>query len=99
MAGIQAIAEDPIAVAGTQGVIIPVGGVIPVGTAGGGIGIILTVIGGVLGIIILVGGGLIRMPIHISIPTLIRMGIPITILISIPILILIHPKCLHRKRP
>jgi hypothetical protein len=63
MAGTQA---DTMAVVGTRAVITtaPVRGIIPVGTAGGGIGIIPAVIGGVL---IRIGGGLIHTPIHIPI--------------------------------
>ncbi len=94
--------EDTMAVVGTQAVItpVPVRVIIPVGTAGGGIGIIPVVIGGALGtMLILVGGGLIRTPIHISITILIRMAIhiPITILIPIPIPILMI--CLRRRPP
>jgi len=83
---------DTMAMEGTQGIItlVPVRGIIPVGTAGGGIDIIPAVIGGVLGtMVIRVGGGLIRMSIHIPITT------PITILIPIPILII----CLCRRSP
>ena len=79
---------DTMVMEGTQGVITPVRGIIPVGTAVGGIGIIPAVIGGVR-----VGGGLIRMSIHIPITT------PLTILIPIPIPIPILIICLRRRSP
>ena len=100
VADTQAIAdtqEDTLTVAGTQAVIIPVHGIIPVGTAGGGIGIIPTVIGGVLGTMLIpAGGGLIRSPIPTSITTLIRMAIHILITILIPIPI---PMIYHHRKP
>jgi len=94
--------EDTTAVVGTRGdtmvmvdiqaviTTVPVRGIIPVGTAGGGMGIIPVVIGGTLGtMLIRVGGGLIRMSIHIPITTPITILILILIPIPIPILILI----------
>ncbi len=91
VAGIQGMVgtqEDPTAVAATMAVIHMVRGIIPAGTAGGGIGITPAVIGGVLGTMVIQvggGGGLIPTPIHIITITLIRT----TILIPIPIPILI----------
>jgi hypothetical protein len=90
----------------TQGIITTVRRIIPVGTAGVGMGIIPAVIGGVIGtMLIRVGGGLIRMGIHIPMTTLITIILilipiqiipiptPITILIPIPIPII----CLRRR--
>ena len=92
---VEGTREDIMAVVDTQAVITTVTarGIIPVGTAGGGIGIIPAVIGGVLGtMLIRVGGGLTRMSIHIPITT------PITIIL-IPIPIPIPIICLRRRSP
>ena len=86
---------DTTAMEGTQGIItkVMVRSIIPGGTAGGDMGIILAVIGGILGtMLIRVGGGLIRMSIQIP-----PMTTPIIILIQVPMPILIPIICLRRR--
>ena len=84
---------DTMAMGGIQGVITTVRRIIPVGTAGMGMGIIPAVIGGVLDtMLIRIGGGLIRMAIQIPITTPIPI---ILILIPIPIPIIFRRKAIR----